>query len=106
MRTKSRRVPASAVLVIVRTNALTGFRFGSTRCSNSLRPSGGSESRMAPAMPCTSKYSTVPASCPAPCSASRNVAERQWTRFGVGAVYASSDVYGAGRLWVLLVYAR
>jgi len=38
--------------------------------------------------------------------ASRNVAERQWTRFGVGAVYASSDVYGAGRLWVLLVYAR
>ena len=38
--------------------------------------------------------------------ASRNVAEREWTRFGVGAVYANSDVYGAGRLWVLLVYAR
>jgi uncharacterized protein YkwD len=38
--------------------------------------------------------------------ASRNVAERAWTMFGVGAVYANSDVYGAGRLWVLLVYAR
>jgi uncharacterized protein YkwD len=37
---------------------------------------------------------------------SRNVAEREWTMFGVGAVYANSDVYGAGRLWVLLVYAR
>ncbi|HWE25408.1 MAG TPA: CAP domain-containing protein [Myxococcales bacterium] len=38
--------------------------------------------------------------------ASRNVADREWTKLGVGAVYANSDVYGAGRLWVLLVYAR
>ena len=37
---------------------------------------------------------------------SRNVAERAWTRLGVGAIYANSDTYGAGRLWVLLVYAK
>ena len=37
---------------------------------------------------------------------SRNVAERNWTRIGVGAIYANSDTYGADRLWVLLVYAR
>ena len=37
---------------------------------------------------------------------SRNVAERNWTRLGVGAIYANSDTYGAGRLWVLLLYAR
>jgi uncharacterized protein YkwD len=37
---------------------------------------------------------------------SRNVAERNWTRLGVGAIYANSEAYGAGRLWVLLVYAR
>jgi len=37
---------------------------------------------------------------------SRNVADRNWTRLGVGAIYASSDTYGAGRLWVLLLYAR
>jgi uncharacterized protein YkwD len=37
---------------------------------------------------------------------SRNVAERSWTRFGVGAVYASSQTYGPGRLWVLILFAR
>ena len=37
---------------------------------------------------------------------SPNAASPTWTRLGVGAVYASSDTYGAGRLWVLLVYAR
>jgi hypothetical protein len=37
---------------------------------------------------------------------SRNVAERSWTRFGVGAVYASSETYGPGRLWVLILFAR
>jgi uncharacterized protein YkwD len=39
-------------------------------------------------------------------SASRGLAERNWTRLGVGAIYASSDTFGAGRLWVLLLYAR
>jgi uncharacterized protein YkwD len=38
--------------------------------------------------------------------ASANAAERNWTRLGIGAVYANSDTYGSGRLWVLLVYAR
>jgi uncharacterized protein YkwD len=37
---------------------------------------------------------------------SRNVGERNWTRFGVGAVYASSETYGPGRLWVLILFAR
>jgi len=37
---------------------------------------------------------------------SPNLASPTWTRLGVGAIYASSDTYGAGRLWVLLLYAR
>jgi uncharacterized protein YkwD len=37
---------------------------------------------------------------------SRNVAERGWTRYGVGAVYASTETYGPGRLWVLVLFAR
>lgn len=37
---------------------------------------------------------------------SLNAASPAWTRLGVGAVYASSEAYGAGRLWVLLLYAR
>ncbi len=37
---------------------------------------------------------------------SPNLASPAWTRLGVGAIYASSDTYGAGRLWVLLLYAR
>jgi uncharacterized protein YkwD len=37
---------------------------------------------------------------------SKNLAEPQWTRLGVGAIYASSKQYGPGRLWVVLIYAR
>jgi uncharacterized protein YkwD len=37
---------------------------------------------------------------------SRNLGERSWTRYGVGAVYASSETYGPGRLWVLILFAR
>ena len=37
---------------------------------------------------------------------SPNAVSPAWTRVGVGAVYATSETYGAGRLWVLLVYAR
>jgi uncharacterized protein YkwD len=37
---------------------------------------------------------------------SRNVAERKWTRLGVGAQYGTSSQYGPGRLWVLLLYGR
>jgi uncharacterized protein YkwD len=37
---------------------------------------------------------------------SPNLASPTWTRLGVGAIYASSDTYGAGKLWVLLLYAR
>ncbi len=38
--------------------------------------------------------------------ASANAADGSWTRLGIGAVYASSEAYGSGRLWVVLVYAR
>ena len=38
--------------------------------------------------------------------ASKNAAERKWTRLGVGAQYGSSRQYGPGRLWVLLLYGR
>jgi uncharacterized protein YkwD len=37
---------------------------------------------------------------------SKNVLEPAWTRVGVGAIYASSKEYGAGRLWVLILYGR
>jgi uncharacterized protein YkwD len=37
---------------------------------------------------------------------SPNAVSPAWTRVGIGAVYATSETYGAGRLWVLLVYAR
>ena len=37
---------------------------------------------------------------------SRNLAEASWKRLGVGAIYASSKTYGAGRLWVVLLYGR
>jgi len=37
---------------------------------------------------------------------SPNAVSPAWTRIGVGAIYATSELYGAGRLWVLLVYAR
>jgi len=39
-------------------------------------------------------------------AASKNLAEPRWTRLGVGAVYAGSKRYGAGRLWVVLLYGR
>ena len=39
-------------------------------------------------------------------SSSRALAEGNWTRLGVGAIYASSDTFGTSRLWVLLLYAR
>jgi uncharacterized protein YkwD len=37
---------------------------------------------------------------------SKNNAEPQWTRLGIGAIYASSKQYGPGRLWIVLLYAR
>ena len=37
---------------------------------------------------------------------SPNAASPTWTRLGVGAVYSTSEAYGAGRLWVVLLYAR
>jgi uncharacterized protein YkwD len=45
-------------------------------------------------------------SAPEEVGSSKNLAERKWTRLGVGAVYASSRQYGPGRLWVLLMYGR
>jgi uncharacterized protein YkwD len=46
------------------------------------------------------------ASAPDDLDGSKNLAEPQWTRLGVGAIYASSKQYGPGRLWVVLIYAR
>src|SRR5438128_2591406 len=46
------------------------------------------------------------ASSPEEVGSSKNLSERRWTRIGVGALYASSRQYGAGRLWVLLLYGR
>jgi uncharacterized protein YkwD len=43
---------------------------------------------------------------PGATGSSPNAVSPAWTRVGVGAVYATSEAYGAGRLWVLLVYAR
>ena len=37
---------------------------------------------------------------------SRRLAERKWTRIGVGALYAGSRQYGPKRLWVLLLYGQ
>ncbi|GAC1606786.1 MAG: hypothetical protein NVS4B10_21380 [Myxococcales bacterium] len=37
---------------------------------------------------------------------SKNVLEPAWTHVGVGAIYASSKEFGAGRLWVLILYGR
>lgn len=45
-------------------------------------------------------------SAPEEVGSSKNLTERKWTRLGVGALYASSRQYGAGRLWVLLLYGR
>jgi uncharacterized protein YkwD len=45
-------------------------------------------------------------SAPDEVGGSKNLAERKWTHVGVGALYASSRQYGAGRLWVLLLYGR
>ena len=46
------------------------------------------------------------ATAPEEIGTSRNLAERKWTRIGVGALYAGSAQYGAGMLWVLLLYGR
>ncbi len=45
-------------------------------------------------------------SAPDEVGGSKNLSERKWTRVGVGALYASSRLYGPGRLWVLLLYGR
>lgn len=37
---------------------------------------------------------------------SKNLAEPRWTRLGVGAIYANSKSYGAGSLWVVLLFGR
>jgi uncharacterized protein YkwD len=39
-------------------------------------------------------------------ASSKNLTEQKWTRLGVGAQYSSSQQYGPGRLWVLLLYGR
>ena len=39
-------------------------------------------------------------------AASKNLAEPRWTRLGAGAVYAGSKAWGAGSLWVVLLYGR
>jgi uncharacterized protein YkwD len=46
------------------------------------------------------------ASSPDEVTSSKNLAEPQWTRLGVGAIYASSKQFGPGRLWVVLIYGR
>jgi len=46
------------------------------------------------------------ASAPDELDGSKSLAEPQWTRLGVGAIYASSKQFGPGRLWVVLIYAR
>jgi uncharacterized protein YkwD len=46
------------------------------------------------------------ASAPDEAAGSKNIAEPRWTRLGVGAVYAGSKQFGAGRLWVVLLYGR
>ena len=43
---------------------------------------------------------------PEDAAASKNLGEPAWTKLGIGAIYASSEKYGPGRLWVLIVYAR
>ena len=48
----------------------------------------------------------VVAGAPEDAAGSKNAGEPAWTRLGVGAIYASSEKYGPGRLWVLIVYAR
>ena len=37
---------------------------------------------------------------------SKNLAEPRWTRLGAGTVYAGSKAWGAGALWVVLLYGR
>jgi uncharacterized protein YkwD len=37
---------------------------------------------------------------------SRSIADARWTRLGIGAVYAGSKSFGAGSLWVVLLYGR
>ena len=37
---------------------------------------------------------------------SKNLAEPRWTRLGAGTVYAGSKAWGAGSLWVVLLYGR
>src|SRR5207237_1211269 len=37
---------------------------------------------------------------------SQNAAEGSWGQVGIGALYKSSEAYGPGRLWVLIVFAR
>jgi hypothetical protein len=45
-------------------------------------------------------------SSPEEAGMSRNATDGSWTRWGVGAIYASSPAYGPGRLWVLILFAR
>ena len=48
----------------------------------------------------------VVGSAPEDATNSSNLRDPGWTRVGVGAIYASSRQYGAGRLWVLIVYGK
>ena len=45
-------------------------------------------------------------SAPDETKTSRNLADPRWTHVGLGAIYASSKIYGPGRLWVLILYAN
>ena len=37
---------------------------------------------------------------------SKNLEAAGWTHIGIGALYANSEAYGPGRLWVLVLFAR
>ena len=38
--------------------------------------------------------------------AAKELVDSEWTKVGVGALYASSPTYGPGRLWILVIVAR
>ena len=48
----------------------------------------------------------VVGSAPVDAISSSNLRDPDWTKVGVGAIYASSPQYGPGRLWVLIVYGK
>jgi uncharacterized protein YkwD len=45
-------------------------------------------------------------SAPDEAATSKNLGDARWRRLGVGAIYSSSRAYGAGRLWIVLLFGR